>query len=110
MTDHETTNPPGPGNPPSSTSPADAGGAVLEAVPPAGRVKLTTAQKYWLQEIAVPSVESDPFPPFATLKVLMRHKLVEAFEDKDDIFAKMTNSWSLRITDAGLRLLKEGGR
>ena len=105
MTNH--TNPPGTGQPPSSTSPADAGGAA-SAVPPAGRGKLTAAQKYWLREIAEPSVESDPFPPHRTLRVLMRRGLVEAFEDPADIFAKMTNAWSLRITDAGRLLLKEG--
>lgn len=37
MTDHTNTNPPGPLEAPSSPSPADAGGAVEVAVPPAGR-------------------------------------------------------------------------
>lgn len=106
MTNH--TNPPGSLEAPLSTIPADAGGAVEVAVPPAWRVKLTETQKYWLREIATPSVESDPFPPLATLRVLIRHRLVEPFEDKDDIFAKMTNCLSLRITDAGRLLLKEG--
>ena len=45
MTDITNTNPPGTMEAPSSPSPADAGGAVEVAVPPAGEVRLSLAQR-----------------------------------------------------------------
>jgi len=104
MTDHETTNPPGPGNPPSSTSPpADAltkwQRAALMALE--GEGGFTTGdigritghgsgrtQSAWLHH--------------ATLLPLERSGLIAKMDAEKPIV------WVL--TDAGRRLLKEGGR
>jgi DNA-binding MarR family transcriptional regulator len=107
MTAHETTNPPGPGNPPSSTSPADAGGAVQVAVPPAGRGKLTSAQYRVLVAIdeAISAGgwnRSRICTSTATLDRLRCAGLIASARP----FAYRYHTVS--ITDAGRLLLKEG--
>lgn len=114
MTDHATTNPPGPGNPPSSTSPADAGGAVQVAVPPAGRV--TKKMKALLQEICTDAKAlmdiargalQGPSITYTRLLRLQARGLTKCMTPHGEGFAAYSNTvWS--ITDAGRLLLKEG--
>lgn len=122
MTDHETTNPPGPGNPPSSTSPADAGGAVEVAVPPAGRgKKIKPSWRYVLDALAASEgrVLSEMELPdgcgrhgcarVETLRKLENAGLVQHAREHAPQFGSFSPyRYGYRITDAGRRLLKEG--
>lgn len=67
--------------------------------------KLSPAQAYWLREIAAPSDNSADFPPLPTLRVLIRKRLVEPYEDPEDTLASILGLLSLRVTDEGLRVL-----
>lgn len=68
-------------------------------------MKLSPTQIYWLREIATPSDDSDAFPPLRTLGVLIRNKLVEPYEDPDDVILNALGMIPLRVTDKGLRTL-----
>ncbi|MFG1284430.1 hypothetical protein [Xanthobacter autotrophicus] len=120
MTDHTNTNPPGPLEAPSSPSPADAGGAVEVAVPPAGRgvtdhqrqilTAFTNVRAFgrpgdgngegWATAVWVAEMCDHHYDtPWASSKLpgLIKRGLVE----------KGQRGW-YRITDAGRRLLKDG--
>lgn len=104
MTSH--TNPPGTLEAPSSPIPADAGGAVEVAVPPAGRV--SAAQRNALKRLAADGPRSAyPGLTISTLEKLEHRCLVKAQRGLGSMWSPATIiKWS--ITPAGRRLLKEG--
>jgi hypothetical protein len=68
-------------------------------------MKLSPTQIYWLREIAAPSDNSADFPPLRTLGVLIKLGLVEAYEDPDDLIARLLDILPLRVTDKGRQVL-----
>ncbi|ABS68905.1 hypothetical protein Xaut_3677 [Xanthobacter versatilis] len=107
MTDHTNTNPPGPLEAPSSPSPADAGGAVEVAVPPAGRGKLTPAQYRVLQAID----EVLAGGTWDRAKICTTTALLDRLRHAGLITSSRPFAYryhTVGITDAGRRLLKEG--